>query len=73
MVLTVLMLATMLPASTWNIFKELRTIGRKIVNYKSHEEFNGICVEQDLVALGLDINEYWEYKNMHYRNFMKHK
>ena len=24
-----------------------------MVNYKSHEEFNGICVKQDLVALGL--------------------
>ena len=43
----------MLPTSTWKIFKELRTIGRKLVNYKSHEEFNGICVKQGLVALGL--------------------
>ena len=52
-VLTVLMLGSMLPTSTWKIFKELRTIGRKLVNYKSHEEFDGICVKQDLVALGL--------------------
>ena len=47
------MLATMLPTSTSKIFEELRTIGRKLVNYKSDEEFNGIYVEQDLVALGL--------------------
>ena len=43
----------MLPTSTCKIFKKLRTIGRKLVNYKSHEEFNGICVKQDLVALRL--------------------